>query len=43
MNDSFINALNIQSAAQEWMNVTVQNMTNLYTPGYKENNVNFKT
>ncbi|MBR2385829.1 flagellar hook basal-body protein [bacterium] len=43
MNDSFINALNIQSAAQEWMNVTVENMTNLYTPGYKEKNVNFKT
>ncbi len=43
MNDSYINALNIQSSAKNWMDATVENMVNLYTPGYRENKVTFKT
>ena len=43
MNDSYINALNIQSSAKGWMDATVENMVNLYTPGYRENKVTFKT
>lgn len=43
MNDSFVNAINTQYAAQNWMNTVTENMVNLYTPGYRENQVTFKT
>ena len=43
MNDSFVNAINTQYAAQNWMDAVTENMVNLYTPGYKENQVTFKT
>lgn len=43
MNDSFITALNTQKATQNWMDVIADNMTNIYTPGFKEKQVNFKT
>ena len=43
MNDSFVTALNTQKTTTEWMNALTTNMTNMYTPGFKENKVNFKT
>ena len=43
MNDSFVTALNTQKCTTEWMNALTTNMTNMYTPGFKENKVNFKT
>lgn len=43
MNDSFVTALNTQKATVNWMDVLTENMTNIYTPGFKENQVNFQT
>ena len=43
MNDSFITALNTQYATVNWINVLSDNMTNVYTPGFREKQVNFKT
>lgn len=43
MNDSFITALNTQKATVNWMDVLAENMTNIYTPGFKENKVDFST
>lgn len=43
MNDSFITALNTQRATNNWMDVLAENLTNVYTPGFKENQVNFST
>lgn len=43
MNDSFITALNTQRATTNWMDMLAENLTNIYTPGFKENQVNFKT
>ena len=43
MNDSFITALNTQCATNNWMDVIADNMTNVYTPGFREKQVNFKT
>lgn len=43
MNDSFITALNTQKATVNWMDVLSENMSNIYTPGFKENKVNFQT
>ncbi len=43
MNDSFVTALNTQKATTEWMNVLAYNMANIYTPGFKESKVTFKT
>lgn len=43
MNDSFITALNTQKATNNWMDVLSENLTNIYTPGFKENQVNFST
>ena len=43
MNDSFITALNTQFATVNWMDVIADNMTNVYTPGFREKQVNFKT
>ena len=43
MNDSFTTALNTQKATVNWMDVIAHNMTNIYTPGFKEQQVNFKT
>ena len=43
MNDAFITALNTQKATVNWMDVLTENMTNIYTPGFKENQVNFQT
>lgn len=43
MKDAYVNAINIQSATRKWMDVVTENMVNKYTPGYRENQVNFKT
>ncbi|MBR1617543.1 flagellar hook basal-body protein [bacterium] len=43
MRDCFINAVNIQKSTIEWMNAISENLTNLYTPGYRENMMTFKT
>ncbi len=43
MNDSFITALNTQKSTQNWMDVIANNMTNIYTPGYREQQVTFRT
>lgn len=43
MNDAFITAINTQYATINWMDVIADNMTNIYTPGFKEKQVNFKT
>jgi len=43
MNDSYVTALNTQKSTQNWMDVIAHNMTNVYTPGFKEQQVTFKT
>lgn len=43
MRDSYINAINIQQSAKAWMDALSENMVNLYTPGYRENQVTFKS
>jgi len=43
MNDSFITALNTQKSTSDWMDALSENLTNIYTPGFKENQVNFQT
>ena len=43
MKDSYINALNIQKTSVHWMDAISENLVNLYTPGYRENMVTFKT
>lgn len=43
MNDSFITALNTQKATVNWMDVLSENLGNVYTPGFQENQVNFQT
>ncbi|MBE7705634.1 MAG: flagellar hook basal-body protein [Cyanobacteria bacterium SIG30] len=43
MKDAYVNALNIQNATRNWMDVSGENMVNMYTPGYREKQVTFKT
>ena len=43
MKDAYVNALNIQNSTRRWMDVSGENMVNMYTPGYREKKVNFKT
>lgn len=43
MNDSFITALNTQQATVNWMDMLSENMTNIYTPGFRENLASFQT
>lgn len=43
MNDSFTTALNMQRATTAWMDTITDNMTNIYTPGYREKKVGFQT
>ena len=43
MNDLYTTAINTQKATNQWMDVLAENLTNVYTPGYRENKVNFKT
>lgn len=43
MRDAFINAMNMQKSTVEWMNAISENLTNIYTPGYRESQMTFKT
>jgi flagellar hook protein FlgE len=43
MRDSYINAMNVQKTTVHWMNAISENLVNIYTPGYRENMVTFKT
>ena len=43
MNDSFVTALNTQKSTTNRIDVIAHNMTNVYTPGFREQQVNFKT
>ncbi len=43
MYDSYTTALNCQKATTHWMSALAENMTNMYTPGYRENKVTFET
>ena len=43
MNDGFITALNTQRATSNWIDALAQNLTNIYTPGYRENQFRFNT
>ncbi len=43
MRDSYINAMNVQKSTVHWMNAISENLVNMYTPGYRENQVTFKT
>lgn len=43
MNDSFITALNTQKTTLSWMDAIVENMANIYTPGYRESKFHFHT
>lgn len=43
MYDSFVTALNTQKATVNWMEVLSENLSNIYTPGFRENSVNFQT
>ncbi len=43
MNDHYTTAINTQKATVQWMDALADNMTNVYSPGFRENKVNFKT
>lgn len=43
MNDSFITAINTQRITKDWMDQISINLSNVYTPGYREINGNFKS
>src|SRR5574344_840821 len=43
MNDSLITAFNTQKATVNWMDLLSDNLANVYTPGFKESKVDFKT
>ena len=43
MNDLYTTAINTQKATVQWMDVLADNLTNVYTPGFREQQVNFKT
>ena len=43
MNDLYTTAVNTQKATLQWIDVLADNMTNMYSPGFRENKINFKT
>ena len=43
MNDLYTTAINTQKATVQWRDVLADNLTNVYTPGFRENKVTFKT
>ena len=43
MNDSYSTAINTQKLTVHMMDVLADNLTNVYTPGFRENKVTFKT
>lgn len=42
MNDPFITAINNQRNANDWMGAITVNLSNIYTPGYREKSTSFK-
>lgn len=43
MNDIYTTAVNTQKATLLWMDTVADNLTNVYSPGFREHKVNFKT
>ena len=43
MNDSFITAINTQKATANWVDSLTENLANIYTPGFRESQMSFKT
>ncbi len=43
MHDAFINALNTQRITTKWVGDITENLINVYTPGYREKKLTFKT
>ena len=43
MNDPFITSINTQRITMDWVDLIIQNLSNIYTPGYREIMGNFKT
>lgn len=43
MRDAFINAINTQILTSEWITTVAENLSNAYTPGYREKKFTFKT
>ena len=43
MNDLYTTAINTQKATTQWIDYLGENLTNVYTPGYRENKITFKT
>lgn len=43
MNDSFVTALNTQKVTSNWVSALSENLANIYTPGYRETQMTFKT
>jgi len=43
MNDSFVTAINTQRVTKDWMDEIAVNLSNVYTPGYREINGTFKS
>ena len=43
MNDIYTTAINTQKATIQWMDVLADNLTNVYSPGFRENKVTFST
>ena len=43
MRDAFINAVNTQMITKNWVTDISENLTNTYTPGYREKKFTFKT
>ena len=43
MTNMYINAINYSKNTRIWMDDLTENMINLYTPGYRESKMNFKT
>ena len=43
MKDFYINAINNEKALLDWKDAMAENLHNLYTPGYRENQMTFKT
>lgn len=43
MKDAFITSINTQKVTMDWLDLIVNNMSNIYTPGYRELEGTFKT
>lgn len=43
MNDSFVTAINTQRVTKDWMDEIAVNLTNIYTPGYRQINGTFQS